>query len=143
MSKKLTARRRKRIWVSVLVALALIFYFGSYLYFRINHTFIHRAGYYRYDSRRDVEIDTNHYIEPATVADGPQIFATAALALAVVGAREMDFDSPEFDQILREGCSQVFEKERRRWKLFTFYKPAAMIETLIWKIIEPNPEIPR
>ena len=71
-------KRKWKMIVSLVLVLLFATYSGFYLHFRSSHTFIHRAGNYAWDSRLDLPINTNHYIEPGLIADGPQIFMHAA-----------------------------------------------------------------
>ena len=114
-------------------------YFGSYLHLRLNHTFIHRAGGYApgMDGRRPDKA-TNHFIEPAEVADGPAIFASV-MFVAAATSESNDFNQAEIDELLAVACEEVQKEQQKTERLFGFFQPAAFLETLVWKVIDPSP----
>ena len=128
--------RRGRILTWVVVTLMGI-YTSGYLFFRLNHTFRHRAGLYARDARLGAVRNTNHYIEPSPVADGPEVFGLVALGMAATG--NTDFNGPEFQELSQSAATQVTARERRRERLFVVFKPAAFCETVFWKIVDPRP----
>ena len=122
----------------MIVATIVLVYFGAYLYLRLDLTFVHRAGSYGYDARKGKEILTNHYIETSLVTDGPQVFGMVMMAAAA--NRENDeIDPAEIEKMLQESSEKVKEAQEHRDRLFAFFKPAAFIETTVWKIIDPDP----
>lgn len=137
----MTAVFKRRFKIGVLVLLALGLYASAYLYLRLNHIFVHRAGNYGYDARLGIERHTNHYIETAMVADGPQIFGMVTLGATASGI-PVELENPNFKKLLENAAQQIDAKQHRRDLLFTFFKPAALCETAYWKITNPNPVIP-
>lgn len=129
---------RRKLLILFGINLAAVLYFGSYLYFRLTDTYIHRAGNYGFTSRLGIKRNTNHFIEPATVAEGPQIFAMAAMTAGKTG-KLMDLEDPEFAALLETIGNQYWEKQQRRDRLFHLYRPAAFLECLLWKAVDPDP----
>jgi hypothetical protein len=122
-------------------ALFVLAYFGSYLWLRMNHTFIHRAGRYAPRISRNEtrpRRSTNHFVEPGQVADGPQIFAGVMFVAAAVSETH-DLSDVQFEKMLESAAQQVESMERKRDRLFLLYEPAAFCETMVWKVIDPDP----
>jgi hypothetical protein len=135
----MNVRLKRKHWIIIgASSTVLLLYFGFYLHYRINNTFIHRAGVYAACSDRRPYWDTNHFIEPSQVADGPEIFA-GVMFVAAVASKTNDHSDIDVDKMLAGAVQEVQEMQKRRERLFFLFEPAAFFETLIWKIIEPSP----
>lgn len=129
---------RRKLLILFGINFAAVLYFGSYLYFRLTDTYIHRAGNYGFTSRLGIKRNTNHFIEPATVAEGPQIFAIAAMTAAQTG-QSTNLEDPEITALLETTGEQFREQQEHRDRLFHVYRPAAFLESLLWKAVDPDP----
>ena len=116
----------------------MLLYFGFYLHYRIKHTFIHRAGGYTAYSDRRPYRDTNHFVEPSQVADGPEIFARV-MFVAAAASKTNDLSDVDVNKMLAGAAQEVRKMQDRRERLFLVFEPAAFLETLAWKIIDPDP----
>ena len=116
----------------------LLLYFGVYLHFRINHTFVHRAGRYAAYADHRPYRDTNHFIEPSEVADGPLLFAGVMFAAAAT-SKTNDLSDVPVDKMLASAVQAAAKMQARRERLFLFFEPAVFLETLAWKIVDPDP----
>ncbi len=132
-------RLKRRHWINIgASSTVLLLYFGFYLHYRINHTFIHRAGGYAAYSDRRPYRDTNHFIEPSQVADGPEIFA-GVMFVAAAASQTNDLRDEDVGKMLSGAVQEVEKLQKRRERLFLLFEPAAFLETLVWKISDPNP----
>lgn len=132
--------RRRRVYVILcaIFSFSLCLYSGLYLYLRSEEVFIHRAGRYGFTDTLGIKRDTNHFIEPATVREGPQIFALA-IAEVVGESGELEWSGPRFEEVLREETDKAFEEQRTRNRMYQYFRPAAFFESLYWKIVDPDP----
>jgi hypothetical protein len=126
-------KRKHRIILSG-CAVVLLAYFGLYLWLRMNHTFVHRAGRYgprisRNETRP--RRSTNHFIDPTE----PRVDAITTFMLA----SEEDED---YENLMKEAEREYEEAWSRRERLLTFFEPAAFLEVCFWKIVQPNPPLP-
>lgn len=127
------SKLKRKHWITIGVCSAvLLLYFGSYLWLRLNHTFIHRAGLYgpRVSGNRPRR-STNHFIEPGE----PRIDVWRPDQLA----SEEDEDYRKVMQKAEERCESA---RLRLERLLLFFEPAAFLETCVWKTVKPNPPIP-
>ena len=133
-------RSRGRWIIGVPLAAALLFYIGAYLILRLDHTFVHRAGDYGFDSRRGVEIDTNHYIEPAEVsAVGESGFKDALMAAMESDPSAKLTEEEIMERVWNELGARHEKAQQRREVVFASFKPLVLLETLIWQRIDPDP----
>ena len=125
---KIKLKRKHWIILGALSAVLLL-YFGVYLHFRLNHTFVHRAGRYgaRVSGNRPRR-STNHFIQPSR----PSIDVMIPIFLS----SEKDED-PE--KIMQEVQQAYDAAELRRERLLLFFEPAAFLEVCVWKLAKPNP----
>lgn len=127
---------RKHRWKILVFAIAVISYFALYLHFRINHTFIHRAGNYAADiSHGRPRFPTNHFIEAGKSEYGPLVFA----ATLMNSNESENFNAAEYENNLRIAAEHAQREEKKRRFLFLFFEPAAILEIVVWKVIDPEP----
>lgn len=51
----------------------------------------------------------------------------------------MDLEDPEFAALLETIGNEYWEKQQHRDRLFHVYRPAAFLESLLWKAVDPDP----
>ena len=142
--KLIKTRLNQQRWViNAAVSIVITLYFCAYIHFRINQTFIHRAGKYdAHISHGRPIFHTNHFIEPGNVAEGPHVFA-AVMMYAAPAEGTNDLTDADLDNMLASAVQHVEQLEKRRRRLFIIFAPAAFLETLVWKVIDPNPLVNR
>lgn len=124
-------KHKKTIFIVLsIIFVFLIAYFGFYIYLRKTHYFIHRAG--RYATPNGM---VNHYIEARGMPDGPMFFAGAMF----VASQNGQMSDKEFKRLMTDSHELSRKDFERRKRHLAFFGPLAFLETLFWKIFDPNP----
>lgn len=134
---KIKLNLKKKHWIILGgCTVLLLAYFGSYLWLRMNHTFIHRAGRYgpRVSSNETrPRRSTNHFIEP----NEPRVDDDVIMAFWLSSEEDENYE-----ELLKEEERAYEEAWLRQERLLLFFEPAAFLEVCFWKITKPNPPIP-
>lgn len=116
-------RRLKARTISVVVACG-IFYLGVYGLLRWQDLFVHRAGRYSLSTGLGFDLRTKHYIQPGRVA---------------LDLGEFSGDPSSAKEAFRLATEKRERTQRRVDRAFILFWPAAVGETLIWMLIDPDP----
>lgn len=131
---------KRRLPLIIFAVIAVSFYLGSYLYFRFTDTFIHRAGKYDFVDHFGEHHNGRHFIEPGRPEGGVLFAAVVANLDKTTPDEELKESMGAELQDLARASENAY---RSRKRLFMVYRPLALIESLCWHFIDPDPPASR